>query len=113
MAIIEWEFMPEARAIDLHTNLKRLSRQFVAQLPRGCAQNPRKSLECKKKSEGFSASFGCGKHKFEPICKYARSKPENILKFKSSDPQCSTELPSVLNNLADHNAQHLLSLIHI
>ena len=110
LAIIEWEFLPEEKAIDLHTNLKRLSQQFVAQLPRGCAQNRTKSCECNKKSEGFSASFGCGRHKFEPICKFARSKPENISKFKSSDPQCSTELASVLNNLADHVAQHLLLL---
>ena len=32
------------------------------------------------------------------------------MKFKSSDPQCSTELSSVLNNLADHVAQHFLLL---
>ena len=30
------------------------------------------------------------------------------MKIKSSDPQCSTELSSVLNNLADHVAHHLL-----
>ena len=36
MAIIEWEFIPEAQAKDLHTNLKRLSQQFVVQSPRGC-----------------------------------------------------------------------------
>ena len=92
----------------MHTQLKGLSQKFVAQLPRGCAQNTKKSCACNKNSEGFSASFGCGKHKFEPICKYAKSKPERVLKFKSSDPQCSAELSSVLNNLADLAGDHLL-----
>ena len=99
-AIISWEGLPRDLADRAYDKISLLTLEYGIATPRQCDSNRRKDCNCQGEA-GASFSFGCSWSYFYNRCKYSKSRPNKVRKFKLSNDIAEGELANICEELTN------------